>query len=120
VRKPMRRLKSHTIGIDEGSIVLFSDFEDGGQMWTGSGARELRKQVKFSEIFESSPSVRVSLSMWDMDQKTNARADISAEDVTVSGFMIVFRTWGDTRVARVRADWQAIGQLPHEDDWQLY
>jgi hypothetical protein len=33
--------------------------------------------------------------------------------------VIVFRTWGDTRVARVRADWLAIGALPHEDDWEI-
>jgi hypothetical protein len=33
--------------------------------------------------------------------------------------VIVFRTWGDTRVARVRADWLAIGEVRGEDDWQV-
>ncbi|MBT8476981.1 MAG: H-type lectin domain-containing protein, partial [Alphaproteobacteria bacterium] len=60
------------------------------------------------------------ISMWDMDQKSNQRADISAEEITTEGFTIVFRTWGDTRVARVRADWTAIGPLPDEDDWEVY
>ena len=88
-------------------------------MWAGSGPRELRQAVEFSENFVALPIVHISLSMWDMDQKTNQRADISAEEITVKGFTIVFKTWGDTRVARVRADWLAIGQLIHEDDWDV-
>ena len=58
--------------------------------------------------------------MWDTDNKHNARADISAEKITETGFHLVFRTWGDTRVARVRADWMAIGAVTSEDNWELY
>lgn len=116
----MRRLSSHLLGIDQGSIVLFSDFQDGGAMWTGHGPRELRQLVEFTERFMSIPLVHVSLSMWDMDQKTNQRADITAELVNEEGFAIVFRTWGDTRVARVRADWFALGEVRGEDDWDIY
>lgn len=115
----MRRLNSHLTGVDRGSIMLFSDYLDGGAMWTGEGPRELRRVVEFAEPFLSEPVVQVSMSMWDMDQKTNQRADISAEMVNPEGFVIVFRTWGDTRVARVRADWLAIGELPSEDDWDI-
>jgi hypothetical protein len=32
----------------------------------------------------------------------------------------VFRTWGDSRVARIRADWMAIGEVSGEDDWEMY
>ena len=88
-------------------------------MWTGEGARELRRVVEFEEPFLSDPVVQVSLSMWDMDQKTNQRADIAAEMVNREGFVIVFRTWGDTRVARVRADWIAMGEVRGEDDWDV-
>lgn len=116
----MRRLSSHLMGVDQGTIVLFSDFQDGGAMWTGHGPRELRRAVTFSETFKTLPVVQVSLSMWDMDQKSNQRADISAEMVNEEGFIIVFRTWGDTRVARVRADWIAFGEVTGEDDWELY
>lgn len=115
----MRRLSSHLTGIERGSIVLFSDYQDGGAMWTGNGPRELRRIVEFSEPFRSEPVVHVSMSMWDMDQKTNQRADISAEMVNPEGFVIVFRTWGDTRVARIRADWLAIGEISAEDDWVI-
>jgi H-type lectin domain len=116
----MRRLTSHVTGLDKGSLVLFSDFQDGGAMWTGQGPRELRRAVRFSEPFLSPPVVQVTLSMWDMDQKSNQRADISADSVTETGFEIVFRTWGDTRVARVRADWLAIGEVRGDDDWEVY
>lgn len=116
---PMRRLNCQMIGVDQGSDVLFSDFEDGGEMWTGSGPRALTKSVKFDVPFQRCPAIQISLSMWDMDQKTNQRADISAENISAVGFDIVFKTWGDTRVARVRADWMAIGELPNEDDWDV-
>lgn len=115
----MQKVSSTRIGIAQGSLVLFSDYQDGGVMWTGEGPRELRRAVMFGEAFREVPAVQVSLSMWDIDQKHNGRMDISADMVTVEGFVIVFRTWGDTRVARVRADWLAIGGCAHEDDWEV-
>ena len=116
----MIRLNAQVVGIDQGDIVLFSDFENGGRMWTGSGARERRGKIIFSEVYRSPPAVHCSLSLWDMDSATNARADVSAEKITETGFEIVFRTWGDTRVARVRIRWMAIGEVSGPDDWQLY
>lgn len=115
----MRRISSHLFGVEQGSLVLFSDFKDGGAMWTGEGPREFRRLVEFDEAFLSEPVVQVSLSMWDMDKKANQRADIAAEMITPEGFVIVFRTWGDTRVARVRADWVAFGEARDEDDWEV-
>jgi hypothetical protein len=55
-----------------------------------------------------------------MDGNTNQRADLRAEKITARGFDLVFRTWGDSRVARIRADWMAMGELTAEDDWELY
>ena len=107
------------IGILQGSRVLFSDFADGGMMWTGTGNRESRFLVTFKDAFRDAPVVTVGISMWDMDHKTNSRADITAENITAKGFHIVFKTWGDTRVARVRADWLAIGPVSDDDDWDV-
>ena len=116
----MKRISSSSVGVQQGSRVLFSDFADGGVMWTGQGDRESRHMITFKEPFSAVPSVMASISMWDTDHKHNARADITAENVTERGFHLVFRTWGDTRVARVRADWMAIGAVKSEDDWELY
>lgn len=99
--------------------MLFSDFAHDGAMWAGSGPREARHRETFKEAFLAPPSVMVGISMWDMDHKTNSRVDISAENVTATGFEIVFRTWADTRIARIRADWTAIGPVRDEDDWDV-
>jgi hypothetical protein len=115
----MKRISSGTIGIVQGTRLMFSDFADGGVMWTGQGPRESRHIVTFREAFAEAPSVMVGISMWDLDQKTNTRADIGTENVTAQGFHMVFRTWGDTRVARIRADWTAIGALHGDDDWDV-
>lgn len=115
----MKKLQNHLIGIDQGDVLLFSDFEDDGEMWTGNGPRKAVHSVVFSQSYKSMPTVQVALSMWDMDHQTNARADIRAEEVTREGFNLVFRTWGDTRVARARAIWTSIGAVAHDDDWDV-
>lgn len=99
--------------------MVFAEFEDGGDMWTGSGERERRQAVLFDEAFAALPAVQVSVSLWDMDTAVAIRAELVAENVTTTGFDIVFRTWGDSRIARVRASWMAIGDLPFEDDWDV-
>lgn len=116
----MKKFESRLLGVDQGSTVLFSDFETDGVMWTGTGPRTCRHRVSFAEPFAAPPAVTVGISMWDLDQKTNQRADISAEKITPEGFEVVFRTWADTRVARIRADWMAIGQVTDPEDWALY
>ena len=116
----MRRFESGMFGIDHGDVVLFSDFEDDGQMWRGDGPRQSRAQVVFSQAYSTAPHVQVSISMWDISNNTNIRADVQAENITVTGFDIVFRTWADTQVARVRVAWTSFGQMPHDDGWELY
>ena len=115
----MKRISNPLIGIDQGDTVRFAEFEDGGAMWTGSGPRERRRAVTFRSRFKSAPTVHVSVSLWDVDTASAMRAEITAEQITETGFEIVFRTWLDTRIARIRAGWLAIGELPHDDDWQI-
>lgn len=115
----MRKIDSHLVGIDQGDVVLFSDFEHDGEMWTGEGARKISVPVSFSESYDDTPAVTVSISMWDMSNVAFARADVQAEDISKTGFNIVFRTWGDTKVARVRVAWQSIGSVGSEDTWDI-
>ena len=115
----MKRLKSHLLGIDQGDTALFSDFENDGEMWIGSGQRERRRRVIFTEPFHNPPVVQAVVSLWDMDASTVIRSDVAAEEVTEKGFDLVFRTWGDTRVARIRIGWTAIGELSDDDDWDV-
>ena len=115
----MQIFGSQRIGVQAGEELLFSDFEDGGKMWKGEGPRLARRAVSFDEPFIAPPVVTVHMTMIDMSNDAFIRADIQAEAVTKTGFDIVFRTWGDSRVARIRAGWQAIGAVLGEDGWDL-
>lgn len=115
----MQRFSHSAVGVTRGASMLFSAFEDNGPMWSGEGPRVARHPVRFSAPFLIPPVVHVAIAMWDIEGGTNQRADISADKITEGGFEIVFRTWGDTRVARIRAEWLAIGAVRHEDDFDV-
>ena len=115
----VRHFAGSLVGVDRGSVMLFSDFENGGPMWTGHGPREVRHLITFKSAFKGIPVVQANISMWDMDRRTNMRGDLSVEEITATGCTIVFKTWDDTRIARLRADWLAIGEIPAEDDWDV-
>lgn len=115
----MRKLESNVIGLDQGDVVLFSDFEHDGEMWTGDGPRNTRVAVAFSEKYIDQPVVYVSVSMLDASNETNTRFDVQAEKISKGGFDIVFRTWGDTKVARCRVAWQSMGAVRADDVWDL-
>ena len=113
----MLRFGHTAVGVQQGSELIFSAFEDGGPMWTETGTRVERREVRFPTRFLGTPAVQVALAMWDIAGDTNQRGDLSAEDVSAEGFAIVFRTWDDTRVARVRVSWLAIGPTEHIDEF---
>ncbi|MEC7297777.1 H-type lectin domain-containing protein [Salipiger bermudensis] len=115
----MQKLMSHAVGIDQGEAVLFQDFQDGGSMWTGDGHRERRQRIRFSEKFRKRPVVHCSLTLWDVDSTANVRADVQADRIGDDGFDIVFRTWGDSRIARARVGWMAIGEVGAPGDWDV-
>lgn len=115
----MKRFTTGAIGVTQGSNVVFSDFSDGGEMWSGDGDRVRRKFVEFDEPFRTSPMVHVGISLWDVNRQSNFRADISAENVSRTGFDLVFRTWGDSQIARISMNWIAFGELGYSDDWDV-
>lgn len=115
----MRRFETTALGIAQGDVEVFSEFEAGGPMWTGAGDRERRRWVAFDTRFKTRPIVHVGLSLIDVDSSVNFRCDAHADRVQDTGFDLVFRTWGDSRVARIRMSWIAMGALPHADDWDV-
>ncbi len=115
----MKRFRNNLFAVDQGSSVMFSDFANNGAMWSGDGPRESVTKVVFEEAYIAPPMVHVSISMWDTDGDTNQRADLRPEKITTEGCDLVFRTWGDSRVARIRADWMAIGEVSDDDAWDV-
>ncbi|WP_420584720.1 H-type lectin domain-containing protein [Ruegeria sp.] len=115
----MKTFQTHPIGIDQGEAVLFSEFGNGGDMWTGEGPRERRTEIRFKEGFRTPPVVQIGISLWDVDTTSALRAEVQAESITAEGFNAIFRTWSDTRIARIRVAWTAIGEVAHADDWNI-
>ncbi|MCA1774130.1 MAG: H-type lectin domain-containing protein [Loktanella sp.] len=115
----MKTIKSSLIGIDQGDVIVFADYRDNGPMWSETGNREARQAVEFSDSYAEAPSVMVSVSMLDVSSEANVRTEVMATNVTTKGFDIVFRTWGDTRIARARVAWQSIGELASDDAWDI-
>ncbi|CUH77201.1 H-type lectin domain protein [Tritonibacter multivorans] len=113
------RLSGPRTAISQGDVEVFSEFEEGGEMWTGAGGRERRIHVTFDNAYSAPPAVFVSPSLMDMHNEGAYRAELVAEDITCAGFDVVFRTWSDSRVARVRAAWMAMGEMAYEDDWNI-
>jgi len=106
----MQKIKGWLVGIDQGTFDLFTHFENGGEMWAGTGERSIRQRVHFTEPFAQPPTVQTSICLWDFDTDSGLRLDIWPEEIDTTGFNLVFRTWSDTRIARIRVTWQAFGQ----------
>jgi len=114
----MQTFFREALGVAQGDTALFSDYADGGEMRTGQGLRERRRHMRFDTPFRVAPMVHVALSLPDTDGRSNTRIDVGTDAITPEGFEIVFRTWRDSRVARIRVRWMAIGAVDHDDDWR--
>lgn len=115
----MKKLNGHRVGVDSGCENVVSDFTDDGEMWVGQGQRARSLVVKFSEPFLRPPTVQLGVAMSDVSNDANARLEIAAEDITNTEFNIVFQTWGDTKIARLRANWLAIGEVETDEVWDV-
>ena len=115
----MKKFSSHVIGIASGEEVIFEHFNADGPMWAGEGPREVVYPILFSEPFTDVPVVTAGLSMWDIAADANSRVDLSVQTVSTRGCELRLRTWGDTRIARVRVSWQAIGPARDDELWDI-
>jgi len=80
--------------------------------WTlheGSGNRYAVVNVSFPQPFASPPTVTVNISSFDMEEDVNARFTVYAQNVTTSGFQMVYYTWADSAVFGASATWLAYG-----------
>ncbi len=113
----MTKILSSALAMDQGNVLIFSDLEDGGDMWTGKGDRSRTARVIFTEQFRERPMVSFAIKMIDADQSVNLRYDLILEDVSATGFDIRMKTWGDTKIARASINWSAIGAAFGDGDW---
>ncbi len=98
---------------------MFSHFESNGEMWAGTGDRSLIHNVSFTADFVSPPSVQTSITLMDAASDQHLRYILNAENISENDFDIVFKTWLDSRFARVWVSWIAIGKVRDPDMWDV-
>jgi H-type lectin domain len=81
-------------------------------LYSGIGERSYTTAVKFDSPFRVPPKVSVALSGLEVDESTNTRIHVVAENITVDGFDLVYKTWSNTVLCRAWATWTAIGLKP--------
>lgn len=105
--------------VEQRDVGLFSDYNMNGSMWADEGARVRVLTQIFDSPFLMPPVVHCGLSMWDIHSERNSRVDLHTENITATSFNLVFKTWGDTKIARARASWIAIGPAKSPEIWDL-
>lgn len=107
----MQKTTSPLLGMQiitsEGEI--FNHVDDNLPMWSEDGERQVSTEIEFAAPFQKPPHIHLGLSGIDSSQAQNLRFNLLAEDITVEGFRLVFRTWSDTRIGRASVNWTAIG-----------
>ncbi len=103
--------------VQQGEELIFSHYEDSGPMWSGDGQRQVSYHIEFDRPFIGNPIVQLSITLMDVQTDPLIRYDISATEITSDGFSILFQTWADSRFARVRVGWIAIGQSIRDEYW---
>jgi hypothetical protein len=91
---------------DESRIQTGTDIH--GPTWAGVGERVNKKQINFEKPFENIPEVVVSLSGLDSQNNVNTRINVNALNITNNGFVLEYKTWADSQITQIRANWIAI------------
>lgn len=89
---------------------IFNHVDEGLPMWTGSGDRSVTVDIIFIRPFKESPEIMVAITGMDCDHTINQRYWLKATNIRTTGFTLEFSSWGDTRISRAGATWQAIGK----------
>lgn len=89
---------------------LFNHVDENGPMWADDGDREVRFKLRFATGFQRAPHITLGISGLDSSCAQNLRFSLATDAVTPEGFVIIFKTWGDTKIARASVNWSAIGQ----------
>lgn len=89
----------------------YGDYTGGTSGWNlhlGNGVRNFDRLITFQTPLTGSPLVQVNLGVLDADAQPNLRVDVSAINVSNIGFTLRIRTWADTKLYAVRANWLAV------------
>ncbi len=74
------------------------------------GERLFTRAVTFESKFAQPPKVVIGLSGLDVDATKNNRVQVTAKNITESGFVVEYKTWYDTVMYSVWTNWVAYGE----------
>ena len=100
--------QSPQIAIESGN-VMDSALSPSWNLSSGTELRSHKVQISFQQKFSQKPQVVLGLNHIDVTNDAGNRLQAVAEDITTSGFVLVFYTWADTKVWGAGASWFAYG-----------
>lgn len=103
-------VSASTLKIQSGTTDNGSHKDGTWKLHQGSGERLLNLPVQFQSKFAKPPKVFIEISGLDVDETKNARAVVTAKNITESGFDLEYKTWSDTILYTVYANWMAFGE----------
>lgn len=93
----------------QGGRIEVTEYTPGYGLHTGSGERYFTTWVPFGRNYSSAPTVLVSLSKFNMLGSRNTCLDVYPQNISNSGFELVYHTWWDCTVYLVAATWVSYG-----------
>lgn len=106
-----------SVTVQSGYMPVFDHYDDKGPMWFGSGDREVVEYVRFDKPFTRSPYVALTITQMDTDTSRYLRYELFAKNIRPDGFDVSFKTWSDSRFARISVHWIAMGERTDPDLW---
>ena len=92
--------------VQMGTTSVFSHYPN-QYMWTGTGPREVVKNIPFPKPFKGTPKVTAALSAIDASNGRNLRVVVTCDAITDHGFNVRVATYADTAIAAASISWIA-------------
>jgi len=106
----LAQLRSQKPILTDSGRVNRDYYSDGRNALTGQNQAGGVNHVNFTQPFTIAPTVHVGIVGIDLDHGANQRLKVFAQNITTTGFDMVFSTWANTKVWGVEASWLAIGK----------
>jgi hypothetical protein len=95
-----QQMQVGTFSADKASVKGYS-------LDAGSGERTVVIEVNFDKLFDTKPTVLLSVNAIDADKDANLRFDVKASAISRDGFTINIRSWADSKIYYISGTWMA-------------
>ncbi len=99
-------MMAQTVQVPQVQVGTF--VSSGTNLSNGAGDRQLTVAVTFPKPFAEKPSVIVGLTAIDAAGGVGTRINVAPDAITRDGFIVVIKTWADSKVFSVNGSWVAV------------